>query len=219
MSPKTPAEGNFSFPDPSNLSISPRLNHPSTPFLTPGPHHPLNHPPETPTHRDSAVHAQQMSVTPSNHAFGQDVDPALASRFKKVELYGRGEFSEVFKVYELEANAVHGYSFGLNFSQTQPVNRVYIVKKSRSPFISQKLMQKKLREVKAMQEIGSSEHIVQLINHWDANHHLYIQLEFCEEGNLEEFLFKEGLEGRLDDFRIWKILIELCDVGLIQPPK
>ncbi|KAI7052940.1 kinase-like protein, partial [Hortaea werneckii] len=39
--------------------------------------------------------------------------------------------------------------------------------------------------------------------------HLYIQTEFCENGNLKDFLFNTGFKGRLDDFRIWKILVEL----------
>jgi len=128
-----------------------------------------------------------------------------------VEWYGKGEFSDVYKVYENATPATNAHTYFSN-SVRQP-QRVYIVKKSKSPIMSVKIMQKKLREVKAMQEIGSAEHIVPLINHWDANRHLYIQLEFCEEGSLEDFLFKTGRDGRLDDFRIWKILIELCDVS------
>jgi len=153
-----------------------------------------------------------MNQTPSNHvALGHDVDADLATKFRKVEWYGKGEFSEVYKVSETAAVATNAHTyFSTSIGQAQ---RVYIVKKSRSPIMSAKIMQKKLREVKAMQDIGSSEHIVPLINHWDANHHLYIQLEFCEEGSLEDFLFKTGRNGRLDDFRIWKILIELCDVS------
>lgn len=205
--PKTPAEGTFSFPDPSSLSISPR---PNTPFLAPGPHHQYHQTPETPTHRDAETHA--VAHTPSNHvAPGHDVDADLATKFRKVEWYGKGEFSEVYKVSENAAPATNAHTY-FSTSVRQP-QRVYIVKKSKSPIMSAKIMQRKLREVKAMQEIGSAENIVPLINHWDANYHLYIQLEFCEEGSLEEFLAKIGRDGRLDDFRIWKILIELCDVS------
>jgi len=213
MSPKTPAEGTFNFPDPSSLSISPRPPNPSTPFLAPGQHHGSQHP-ETPTHRDSEVNAQLMSLTPSNHAAGHDVDPDLVARFRKVEWYGRGEFSEVYKVSELaDKQGYFSSSLGSRSSQMSLPEKVWIVKKTRTPFTSTKAMQKKLREVHAMQEIGRSEQIVQLINHWNANHHLYIQLEFCEEGSLEDFLAKAGLRGRLDDFRIWKVLVDLCDVS------
>ena len=213
LTPKTPAENTFSFPDPSSLSISPR---PNTPFLAPGPHHHYHQTPETPTHRDAETHtlAQSMNQTPSNHvALGHDVDADLATKFRKVEWYGKGEFSEVYKVSETAPAATNAHTyFSTSVGQSQ---RVFIVKKSRSPIMSTKIMQKKLREVKAMQDIGSSEHIVPLINHWEAHHHLYIQLEFCEEGSLEDFLFKTGRNGRLDDFRIWKILTELCDVSFL----
>jgi mitosis inhibitor protein kinase SWE1 len=50
---------------------------------------------------------------------------------------------------------------------------------------------------------------------WENNGHLYIQTEFCEEGSLDGFLAQAGLKARLDDFRIWKILLELS-LGLKQ---
>jgi len=46
-------------------------------------------------------------------------------------------------------------------------------------------------------------------DHWESKNHLYIQTEFCENGNLKDFLTTTGYKGRLDDFRIWKILLEL----------
>ncbi|KAI7530257.1 kinase-like protein [Hortaea werneckii] len=54
-----------------------------------------------------------------------------------------------------------------------------------------------------------AEHIVELVDDWESKNHLYIQTEFCENGNLKDFLFNTGFKGRLDDFRIWKILVEL----------
>ena len=57
-----------------------------------------------------------------------------------------------------------------------------------------------------------AEHIVQLIDSWEEHNSLYIQTEYCEEGTLNTFLAKVGAKGRLDDFRIWKILSELAQV-------
>jgi mitosis inhibitor protein kinase SWE1 len=42
---------------------------------------------------------------------------------------------------------------------------------------------------------------------------LYIQTEYCEEGTLDRFLGHVGRGGRLDDFRIFKILQDLCLVS------
>jgi mitosis inhibitor protein kinase SWE1 len=54
---------------------------------------------------------------------------------------------------------------------------------------------------------------VQYIDDWEHNFHLYIQTEFCEEGTLDKFLANIGQVGRLDDFRIYKILQDLCLVS------
>lgn len=51
------------------------------------------------------------------------------------------------------------------------------------------------------------------VDSWEEQGHLYIQTEFCEEGTLDVFLAQTGLKARLDDFRIWKILLELSVVS------
>lgn len=65
-----------------------------------------------------------------------------------------------------------------------------------------------------MQALGRSDHIVHLEDTWESNSHLYLQTEFCEEGCLDAFLARQGNCGRLDDFRIWKILLEIAQVSL-----
>lgn len=51
--------------------------------------------------------------------------------------------------------------------------------------------------------------MVEFFDSWEDHGHLYIQTEFCEEGTLDLFLIQEGTKGRLDDFRIWKIVSEV----------
>ena len=75
----------------------------------------------------------------------------------------------------------------------------------------------KLAEVTALQALRGKENVVQLMSYWEENHHLYIQTEYCEEGSLDSFLKKVGDTGRLDDFRIWKIMIEIAQVSQILP--
>lgn len=60
-----------------------------------------------------------------------------------------------------------------------------------------------------MKAVTNSDHIIAFTNSWEDSGHLYIQTEFCEEGSLDMFLAQVGLKARLDDFRIWKILLEL----------
>jgi mitosis inhibitor protein kinase SWE1 len=71
----------------------------------------------------------------------------------------------------------------------------------------------KIHEVDVLKALGHSDHVVAFVDSWEENRHLYIQTEFCEEGTLDVFLAHVGLKARLDDFRIWKILLELAQVS------
>ena len=66
-----------------------------------------------------------------------------------------------------------------------------------------------------LKTLGHSDHIIAFVDSWEEQSHLYIQTEFCEEGTLDIFLAQVGLKARLDDFRIWKILLEL---SLVRTP-
>lgn len=216
--PRTPADATF--PDPSVLSISPQTGSPGC--------SPIDSPlfngkistrpsdfPETPSHRDStntfsASFAQ--SITPSHHAPPKEIDPLLLTRFKKVEWYGGGEFSDVYKVTQTCGTVLQPSYTSPAPSFTSAIDKVWIVKKLKAPYTSLKVREKRLQEVEIMRALGKHDNVVHLSDSWEANNRLYIQTEFCEEGNLHSFLAKTGHRGRLDDFRIWKILIELCQV-------
>lgn len=202
-SPQTPLD--TTFPDPSVLSISPISHTPQTPAfdVTLGGSKSLF--PATPT-------GQQYGMTPNNRAGNHEVDLTLSSRFKKVEWYGRGEFSEVYRVYE-SSDLVLAGTDGQRLNLTPRPDKVWIVKKSKAPYTSNKVRERRLREAQIMAHLGKHEHVVWLQDSFEDNRHLYIQTEFCEEGSLHDFLARTGHKGRLDDFRIWKILIELAQVS------
>jgi len=81
------------------------------------------------------------------------------------------------------------------------------------PFHGVRDRKAKLQEVAVLQSLRHSSKVVQLIDSWEYNGHLYIQTEFCSEGSLDAFLKTVGQTGRLDDFRIWKILLEATQVS------
>jgi mitosis inhibitor protein kinase SWE1 len=60
-----------------------------------------------------------------------------------------------------------------------------------------------------LRELGKHEHILELIDSWEQYDHLFIQTELCENGSLDIFLRDYGNIERLDEFRVWKILVEL----------
>ncbi|GIZ48373.1 hypothetical protein CKM354_001143600 [Cercospora kikuchii] len=195
QSPHTPFES-FTPPDPSSLSISVE-NRASLPFNS------CSFPPATPTgpRGDSFAFSLGQSNATSGY-FQNDVDTSLTSRFGQVKSVGTGEFSQVYKVEKpLHVSAKQ--------QNSSPGRLVYAVKKARKPYTGVKDRQRKMQEVVVLQAMQGHEHIVQLVDHWESKNHLYIQTEYCENGNLMEFLAVAGDKGRLDDFRIWKILLEL----------
>ncbi|KAI1005441.1 hypothetical protein K3495_g2780 [Podosphaera aphanis] len=201
LAPTTPQDI-MAPPDPSGLSISNHRNlhvKKSTPTSMP--------PPVTPTtgreyHFKVGV-ARRLSTTPIN-AFAQtEVDISLSSKFEKVEMIGTGEFSQVFRVTK-KAPAPNPEN-----SVSALPDRIFAVKKSKQPFQGVRDRERKLKEVHVLQALTKSDHVVHLMESWEDKNYLYIQTEYCEEGSMDLFLSQVGRKGRLDDFRIWKIMLEL----------
>ncbi|POS86978.1 hypothetical protein EPUL_001551, partial [Erysiphe pulchra] len=189
-------------PDPSGLRIS---NHRKTKISSST--HISIIPPATPTAgRDYQIKvkgSRMLSTTPNSTFTQSEVDDSLTAKFEKVEMIGTGQFSYVFRVTEKGSSQE-------SKSSTLPLpDRVFAVKKSRQPFQGVKDRERKLQEVNVLKALGHSDHIVHLLDTWEDKNYLYIQTEFCEEGSMDLFLSQVGRKGRLDDFRIWKILLEL----------
>lgn len=212
VSPRTPLEGFFP-PDPSGLTISGRAD------VSRSHNHPGKAPviPATPT--GPREYFPNFSNRPSLNLAAVDVsnlDVSLTSRFEKVDLIGSGEFSQVYRVSQPpEASPFHKI---YSISTSRPSSRgslpekVWAVKRSRYSYSGVRDRQRKLHEVDVLKAMGHSDHVVTYVDSWEEQGHLYIQTEFCEEGTLDVFLAQVGLKARLDDFRIWKILLELSMV-------
>lgn len=170
--------------------------------------------PVTPTSRGGDFRSSTSSifVTPVNaRNTSVDVDPSLTSRFVKADQIGKGEFSTV---YRCEKGDDHQSSTPRQPLTSPQKKAVYAVKKSRHQFTGHKDRQSKVREVEILSQLTHCDHVVMYVDHWEYQDRLYIQTEFCEEGTLEKFFGTIGNGGRLDDFRIYKILQDLCLVSL-----
>lgn len=209
-SPKTPRDGtNLMPPDPSSLSIS---NHQTPNGAAFG----GSFPPATPTSRIEQFGGfadRRMSITPVNGGGPSDIDMVLNSRFEHVELIGKGEFSQVFKVNQNPESSTTTQTGTPGTPPTPSQAKVFAVKKTRLPFFGAKDREAKLREVRILEALRGRPHVLQYVDSWEKQFHLYIQTEYCEEGSLSGFLGNVGSAGRLDDFRIWKILIEASMVS------
>ncbi|OAX83259.1 hypothetical protein ACJ72_02380 [Emergomyces africanus] len=217
-SPQTPQD-NILPPDPSGLSISvqgdqrPNSQDQHSSAL-----------PATPTApREYFAQVGQRSSLPLCGYNAPDIDPSLTSRFEKVELVGTGEFSQVYRVTEPQSTTPFGSPFHQtsfserseksNRTSASRTERVWAVKKSNHPCTGPKDRERRNNEVVALKALAECDYIISYADSWEYDNILYIQTEFCEEGSLDLFLSQVGLKARLDDFRIWKILLELSMVS------
>lgn len=200
--PQTPHEGMLPL-DTSRLSLS-QMNENAESSMPP---------PVTPTTGRDFRSSTSIFVTPVNDRTSDlDIDASLYSKFDKVEQVGKGEFSTVYRVTKTSQNLFSeplSMTPGHELRRSPTKNQVYAVKKSRHSYHGPKDRDLKLREARILQALSHAEHVVHYIDNWEHNFHLYIQTEYCEEGTLEKFLGNVGRGGRLDDFRIFKILQDL----------
>ena len=215
-SPHTPHE-HLLPPDPSGLSISGQSDRPLFHRGTSS----ASGLPATPTGpRDYFPNFSNRPSLNLSAAATADVDQCLFSKFERVELVGTGEFSQVYRVAAPPNASPYHSVFSLSVtrspSRSSLPERVFAVKKSRHAYSGAKDRQRKIHEVNVLKALGHSDHTLSFVDSWEDQGHLYIQTEFCEEGTLDVFLAQVGLKARLDDFRIWKILLELSLVCLLR---
>jgi mitosis inhibitor protein kinase SWE1 len=206
LSPRTPNES-FMPPDPSNLSISGHRRGSHSFNSSTGSS--FFQPPMTPTGaRDQPqFFASAHPAIPTIGLTKNDVDPALLERFHDVKKLddGVGNFSEVFKVSRpIKQCSPH---------TSPPGSGVWVIKKSKKQYGGTRDRERRLQEVEILRALRNSDRVVRYEDHFEVNNHLYIQTEYCDNGNLARFLMDEGYNGRLDDFRIWKLLLDLSIVS------
>ncbi|EMD63474.1 hypothetical protein GGP41_005869 [Bipolaris sorokiniana] len=197
QSPSTPANDSGAPLDASRLSISGNRRG-SFPFNASfGSFAPAT--PTTP--RDSGFFGSVSGAIPIGLT-KNDVDESLSERFHEIKPLdgGEGEFSTVYRV---------SHPVKPSPQRSPAGSQVWVVKKSKKPYIGPGDRQKKMREVEILYALRGNEHVLGIKTHWEFDQHLYIQTEYCEGGNLRKYLDTVGFNSRLDDFRIWKILLEL----------
>lgn len=202
-SPHTPQES-FTPPDASFLSISAGQRRQTSTPLNSSTSFNQSFPPATPTAPRDHVFPYGPSGLPVVGVPRNDVDTSLTARFGSVIIHGIGEFSQVYRV----ERPIHS-PLSHSSPRSPGTATVWAVKKTKKPYAGVKDRERKLREVEILRTLRGNDHIINFVDFWEAKGHLYIQTDFCEDGNLKDFLTQIGFKGRLDDFRIWKILLEL----------
>lgn len=135
---------------------------------------------------------------------GQDVDqssqPAInqvgssSSRykadFKEIKELGRGNFCKVFHVlHRLDG-------------------REYAIKRTIKKMVDDSQFRKAIQEVQALAAVGEHANIIRYYSAWVENHHLYIQLELCEQGSLAD---KLAAGHRFDEEELTQVMQQVAE--------
>lgn len=102
-------------------------------------------------------------------------------------------------------------------------NQKFAIKRTKRPIIGKMERKTIEREIEALRVLAcikdnesinlqeqeeGKEYLVYFLEAWSFNNHYYIMTELCEGGSLFDFL-EENKNYKIDEFRIWKILIEI----------
>lgn len=158
-------------------------------------------------------------------------NPFLIKSFNnQVKLLGKGEFSQVYQVnFQNKAYAIkqlvnktkNGSFINTNKQKvclntelnTDPISKHLGILNMEKVAFSE--------EVEVLNAIKRSQHhtqnirdnyakyIINYVDFFQFESNNYIVAEFYEKGTLDQFLLSHGITNKLDEFRIWKILLEL----------
>lgn len=146
-----------------------------------------------------------FSSQPSQHrtinaSIMRNPDFHLTTKFSNVSIMGKGQFSTVYQV---------------TFPGTGLKYAIKSVRPTKHNFTN-----RILQEINMLSTIQDSitndsegkEYIIEFISSWSHKGSFYIMTEFCENGNLDNFIQEHVIakQQRLEDWRVWKIIVELC---------
>lgn len=115
--------------------------------------------------------------------------PYFDSNFSILKNMGSGEYAEVWKTRNLNTNEINA------------------IKKSKTPFTGWDDRWQQLIEVEHLESVKSSKHCISLVNAWEERGYMYIQLELCSSGSLDNYIkFKNG---KIPEEIVWKIFYEI----------
>ncbi|CAO1612587.1 unnamed protein product [Jaminaea pallidilutea] len=156
----------------------------------------------SPPSRKAAMRAKpSSSLRGSNKVSERSPAPGMPSpplgrfetNFTQLSVLGTGEFSEAVK------------------AEDKATGSVYAIKRMKRRFTGPKDRLRHYEEVDILRLLAGHDNVVSLIDAWEEDAHLFIQMELCPLGTLDFFLEGYGyLVGHLDEPRLWKMLAELA---------
>lgn len=93
-----------------------------------------------------------------------NASPYFESNFHILSKIGSGEFAEVWNVRDMRTG------------------EKYAIKKTKQPFLGNSDRRRHIEEVNHMWALKESQHCVELVNAWEQDGFLFIQMELCNGG-------------------------------------
>ncbi|ODV60541.1 kinase-like protein [Ascoidea rubescens DSM 1968] len=153
-----------------------------------------------------------------------EADEFLISKFSNIKLIGHGEFSNVYEVeFQKKKYAIKKITKKLNYyndkekiidtSENSDSISTYLNISSKEKYCINEEIEILNQVKKKKNLIPGSENIINYIDFFSTNVHNqtedYIITDFYDNGSLDKFLISNGSRDGLEEFRIWKIFIEL----------
>lgn len=121
----------------------------------------------------------------------------LDTNYKVLGSLGSGAFASVARVQRKDDGSGVGGGF-------------FAVKKAKHPTTGLKDRMSKLEEVQIMWKLRDEPHCVRLENAWEQYGHIFLLMELCERGSLQDYVEELSRNNqKLDEFRIWNVINDL----------
>ncbi|KAF7720835.1 hypothetical protein EC973_005978 [Apophysomyces ossiformis] len=108
--------------------------------------------------------------------------------FSILKCLGSGEFAEVWKV----RHVTNG--------------QLYAIKQTKTPFVSCDDRWRQIIEVDHMRALKGSKHCIDVVDAWEQEGFLFVQMELCDNGSLSDYISLK--RDKIDEKTMWNLLYE-----------
>jgi mitosis inhibitor protein kinase SWE1 len=148
-----------------------------------------------------------------------DEEGRFENQFQVLGELGHGQFGVVLRVNDRLRNLEYAVK---KSGRYEGVRHRYVFSVVGYIQPNQLTFRNRLREevdvLKALTEHGGHANVLEYVDSWDEDDHLYIQTTLCPMGNLATFLNEYGKNfDRLEEAYIWKIMADVADVSRYNP--
>ncbi|PVG02484.1 kinase-like protein [Serendipita vermifera] len=126
----------------------------------------------------------------------EDEEGRFSNQFQVLGELGHGQFGVVLKVHDRLRHQEYAVKKSQRYEGVRHRNR----------------LREEVQALKTLTEKGGHANVLEYIDSWDEDDHLYIQTSLCPMGNLSTFLNEYGKHyDKLEEAYIWKILADVSD--------